>query len=264
MTATRIAPNPTIPLTGTHNFRHTGGYPAAAANVGSAATNAGSIAANGRTRSDGLFRSDALHRLDAAAQAAFTELGIARIVDLRGADEISTAPNALPIGTTEQIHHPIFDSEGLPETGGVPSLPSVYRYVLEERADRLAAAVALIADAPEGAVLVHCTAGKDRTGLVVAVALAAVGVPREHVVADYAVSAENLAGEWAERMLAGAGSRFGELDDTTRDLIVASPAAAMELSLDLIEQLYGSAEGLLRAHGLGDAQLASLRSSLVG
>ncbi|MFP3381581.1 tyrosine-protein phosphatase, partial [Bacillus sp. SIMBA_069] len=66
---------------------------------------------------------------------------------------------------------------------------------------QLATAVRLIADSGEDPVLVHCTAGKDRTGLVVALALLAAGVDREDVVADYAQTADNLAGPWADAML---------------------------------------------------------------
>ena len=65
--------------------------------------------------------------------------------------------------------------------------------MLDVRPDLFAAAVGAIADAPPGAVLVHCAAGKDRTGLVVGLALSAVGAEPEVVAGDYALTESRLA-----------------------------------------------------------------------
>lgn len=236
-----------IRIEGTHNFRSVAGY----------------IAGPRRVREGGLYRSDALHRLANTGRADFRELGIVRVIDLRGTDELRAAPSALDSSSVEIIHHPIFDAVGIPETGGSPSLDGVYRHIIETRAERLAGAVSLIADAPVGGVLVHCTAGKDRTGLVVAAALAAVGVDRGQIVADYAASAGNLAGDWAERMIGSARASYGELDDGTIELLLASPADSMERALDAIEGTFGSVHGMLAGHGLGDDQFERLERRLL-
>lgn len=241
------AAGPALPVAGTHNFRSTAGYPAAD----------GSIAPGA------LFRSDALHALGAEGSAQFAEHGIVRVIDLRAADELAHAPSALGSDTVETVHHPIFDDAGLPVAGSEISLSSLYRYIVDERADRLASAVRLISDAPAGGVLVHCTAGKDRTGLVVAAALAAVGVPRPHILADYAASEENLAGEWAERMVAGATAQFGALTPEIHELIVGSPASALSGTLDHVEAQHGSMTELLAAHGVDAAALDRLRDRLL-
>ena len=241
------AAGPALAVAGTHNFRSTAGY----------------AAARGPVRTGGLLRSDALHALGAAGRLAFAEHGIGRVIDLRSADELRTAPSDLEPGAAEVVHHPIFEGSGLPETGAPPALVEVYAHIVDARAERLAGAVRLIADAPAGAVLVHCTAGKDRTGLVVAAALAAVGVSREQIVADYAASAANLAGEWAERMVANAERRFGPLDRVTRDLLVASPAEVLETTLDRIDERHGGVEAMLLAAGLDDGVLERLERRLV-
>ena len=246
-----LAAAPALVVEGTYNFRSAAGYAVA-----------GSAVAAGSVREGSLFRSDALHRLSAAGQRQFAAHGIVRVIDLRDAEELRHAPSALP-AAVETAHHPIFGTGGLPELGGPVTIEEVYRSIVETRADRLAGAVRLIADAPAGGVLVHCTAGKDRTGLVVASALTAVGVPREQVVADYAASAVNLAGEWAERMLAAAAERFGPLDEAVRELMIGSPAAAMERTLDLVDDRYGGVERMLLAHGLDDDALIRLRDRLV-
>lgn len=236
-----------IRIEGTHNFRSTAGYSTSQSLI----------------RENGLFRSDALHQLSETGQAQLAEQGIVRVIDLRDRNELAHAPNAIGDVRTESIHHPIFDADGLPSGFGPTSISEVYRYMVEERTDRIVGAVRLIADAPEGGVLVHCTAGKDRTGIVVASALTAVGVSREQVIADYAASAQNLSGTWAERMLASAAERFGELDESTRELMVASPAAAINETLNLIEDRFGGVEQMLLSNGFDDAALERLHRRLV-
>lgn len=239
--------NPAIPVDGTFNFRSTAGY-----------------AAGDRTVREGkLFRSDGLHRLTDAGRAHMAELGVALVVDLRDASELASSPSAVGGLALTVEHHPIFSTGKVPGAEAATSLAAVYRLIVEDHADRLAAAVRLIADSDEDAVLVHCTAGKDRTGLVIATALLAVGVGRDQVLADYAASGANLAGPWAEAMLASVEHYFpGPVTPSTRELIVASPEPVLAAALDLIDAAYGSAAGLLAAHGFDDGDLRRLRDVL--
>ena len=236
-----------IGLVGTHNFRSTAGYPAT----------------GGVTRANSLFRSDALHKLDDAGREQFDAQGIVRVIDLRDNTEREHAPNAIN-GGAESVHHPILDETTIRNLGASVTLASLYEHIARERAEQLVGAVRLIAEAPAGGVLVHCTAGKDRTGMVVATALTAVGVSREQVIADYSTSATNLAGEWAERMIAQATAAFGgELSGDVQELVVASPGTAIAAGLDEIEKSHGGVEAMLRKHGFDDTLLAQLRSRLV-
>ncbi|GAB3597552.1 tyrosine-protein phosphatase PtbB [Microbacterium tumbae] len=234
---------------GVYNLRDTGGY----------------RAATGTSRWGKLFRSDALHLLDVQGRSLIADLGIAHVVDLRGSEEQRTAPSALD-GLELQVHHlPVFDDAAPASRAAVRlGLASIYDHMADERGTQLADAIRVIAAAEEDeAVLVHCTAGKDRTGLVIAFALTAAGVDRDEVVADYAQTADNLRGEWAERMLAGYRDGGSELTPEVVELVTASPADMLGALLDRIERQHGSMRGYLGAHGLSAPDLDRLTAVLV-
>ncbi|AIT60030.1 MULTISPECIES: tyrosine-protein phosphatase [Actinomycetes] len=234
---------------GVYNLRDTGGY----------------RAATGTSRWGTLFRSDALHRLDDAGRARLAELRIAHIVDLRGTQESLSAQNLVE-GLDARVHHlPVFDdaAPGAQAIGAI-ALGPLYDHMVDERGAQLAAAVRVIADVgADEAVLVHCTAGKDRTGLVIAFALRAAGVELDDVVADYAQTADNLRGEWADAMLHTVTSRGVELTPDVVDLVTASPAPIMAALLQRIEREYGSMAGYLLAQGLTSDELDRLTAALI-
>jgi len=246
----------TLDVEGTYNFRSTGGF----------------SADHGVTRADGLYRSDALHRLGAAGSAQFQLLGISRIIDLRYAAEVAQKPNALPQGSVEIVQHPIFDAAALASLSAArsdaalptPSLTELTVMMVRERAEALTEAVRLIADAPEGGVLVHCTAGKDRTGMVIATALSAIGVQRAQVVSDYAATAGHLAGEWSRQRVAAYEDQLGApVPEALIEIVTTSPPEVMIAALDAVDELYGGVELMLRAHGLDDSALERLHARLV-
>jgi protein tyrosine/serine phosphatase len=116
-----------------------------------------------------------------------------------------------------------------------------------------------MADAAPGAVLVHCAAGKDRTGLVVALALSVAGADDETIAADYAVTGERLA-PFVEKYLATIE------DEKQRAFWRGHQGTPMEFMLDVLDHLertYGGVEPYLRAGGLTDEQLRALRERLV-
>ncbi|MCK8673592.1 tyrosine-protein phosphatase [Rhodococcus sp. HM1] len=110
------------------------------------------------------------------------------VIDLRGDTERDRFAYGWPAETV--IHHmPLFDSAA---PGARPAdLPSLYSRMLHYNETRAGEILALVAE-PEGPVLVHCTAGKDRTGVLVAVLLLAAGVEPDAVVDDYVRSEEAL------------------------------------------------------------------------
>lgn len=241
-----VASTPLV-IEGTYNFRSTGGY----------------ATRTGATRHGSLFRSDALDGLSETGAKQFAEQGIVRIIDLRHGDELRTAPSALPAGLVETIHSPIFESGAMLSERKVPSFVDLYRYIATDRVRSLVGAVRSIADAPAGGVLVHCTAGKDRTGMVVATTLLAVGVDRDQVIADYSASADNLKGEWAERIIAEYTQRYGvPVDAALRDLVSASPAEAIANALDVIDEVHGGVEDMLLKHGFDYGALERLHLRL--
>lgn len=238
--------NPRIRVAGTYNLRSTAGY----------------AAERGYLRHNRLLRSDALHQLQQDGTHILRSLGIATIIDLRDDTEIANAPSRVPSEMARTIHHPVLASAGVPTSGEAPSLPEIYRRIVTERVDALVGAVRLIADAPDGGVLVNCTAGKDRTGVVIAVTLSAVGVSRDQVIADYIRSQENLRGEWEDAMLATFRAPDGKIPDSVRDMVVASPPELMGETLDLIDELYGGSEQMLRRGGFDDDTFQRLAARL--
>jgi protein tyrosine/serine phosphatase len=102
---------------------------------------------------------------------------------------------------------------------------------------------------------VHCIGGKDRTGLIVALALRLVGVSMDDVVADYAVTEANLAGnhqKWVD-------AADSDVERRRRELLLPTPPSAMRRVLEELERRHGSAEGYLRDAGVSDDDLERLR-----
>jgi hypothetical protein len=131
-----------------------------------------------------------------------------------------------------------------------------YRAALARWPERFGEAVAAIAHAAPGGVLVHCQVGKDRTGLVVALVLAAIGVSAEDVAADYDLSLERLI--LARARLAGDAELALALERTQLAIGPGSRAAAM---LDLLDGL--DVRAYLHDAGLSRADLAALRERLL-
>jgi hypothetical protein len=134
-----------------------------------------------------------------------------------------------------------------------------YLGYLEDRPESVTAAVRAIAEAP-GAALVHCAAGKDRTGVVVALTLTAVGVPAEEVIADYTRTDERIEG--ILRRLRGSLTYQEDLEKSEVDRHRPRPET-MKAMLEQIDVRYGGAAAWLASHGFGPDELARLRARLV-
>ncbi|MDR1393741.1 MAG: tyrosine-protein phosphatase [Bifidobacteriaceae bacterium] len=235
-----------LPVEGTFNLRDTGGYP----------TENG-----GQTRRDRLFRSDGLHALTDSGRAALRQLNLRHIVDLRAADEIRQAPSATAGLGASSDHLALFGPASSATEAVQPGpLAGIYGELLTQRGSRLADAVRLIVRRPLP-LLVHCTAGKDRTGLVIALTLDAIGVRREAVVADYAASELNLAGAWFDSVVA----RFASQGIGPAELIphwLSSPPGLIAAVLDHLDRDWGGAAGYLVGHGLALKDLTVLSRRL--
>ncbi|GAA1565851.1 tyrosine-protein phosphatase [Kribbella hippodromi] len=141
------------------------------------------LADGGAIRIGALVRSDNLDQLDDRGIAAVRAAGVSRIVDLRSEWECETFPSPFAHDAL-WLNAPLTD----PADPDVSTLALVqqYRMLLDEHAHRFATAIAGIAEAPPGCVVVTCHAGKDRTGLVTALALDLVGASSDAIAADYA------------------------------------------------------------------------------
>jgi protein-tyrosine phosphatase len=236
-----------IPVPGTYNFRDVGGLPT----VG------------GRIREGVLFRSDGLYRLGDDGRDELRRLGVGIIIDLRDENESRAMPDDLDGLDVEVLQLPVFEGSGASQGAGGISLDALYERIVTQHASVVVSALREIASAGARSVVVHCTAGKDRTGIVVALALLAVGVDHQAVVDDYSRTEANLAGEWLEEMVALI-ARYGVPDTPElRVLMGGSPPEAIEGVLDTVERMHGSVREYLLASGLKLADLAALEHLLV-
>jgi len=236
-----------IPVPGTYNFRDVGGLPAR----------------TGVVRGGVLYRSDGLFRLGDDGRADLRDLGVGIVIDLRDDNEARAMPDDLDGLDVEVLRLPVFEGSGASQGMAGISLEALYDRIVTQHASVVVSALREIASAGDRSVIVHCTAGKDRTGVVVALALLAVGVDREAVVDDYAQTESNLAGEWLEGMVAVV-SKYGVPDTPElRSLMGGSPREAIEGVLDTIERAHGSVREYLLASGLHLGDLAALERLLI-
>lgn len=228
-----------IAVPGTHNFRPVEGV-----------------------RAGALYRSDALARLPREGRRMLKEMGIRRIIDLRtGFDRRIGGPDRLWGVGAEVVRYPIL-SGGIEKDVSALRLDAIYRSIVDDHGVMLGQAIRALADAPDGAVLVHCTAGKDRTGLLCALVQLAIDVPLETVLDDYSRSEINLGGEWSDRMLAKV-RRFRIA--ATPELVLAltgSPRALLAETLDWLDARYGGLPAYLTSIGVDDQAVTALRDRL--
>jgi protein-tyrosine phosphatase len=229
---------------GAVNFRDTGGRPAA----------------HGVTRHGVLYRSGHLAELEPDGVAALGALGLRRIIDLRAHEELVRAPSRTTGLDLTTQHIPLFLGSVTSFFENDMSLDDMYRTMVDESAAAVVTAVrGVLADQP---VLVHCTVGKDRTGVTVALTLAAAGVESDAVVADYART-EGLLPESRNRAIVGWLRAMHPEAVHLEDLASRSPAPVMAGLLADLDRRFGSPADYLRAHGLSDDEVAELRRVLV-
>jgi protein-tyrosine phosphatase len=257
--------------------------------VGGVPTTDGGVIAPGR-----LLRSDNLQTLTDADVEALLALRVTDVIDLRS-DYERDAEGPGPLTKTDVEHHAhsffrewregvgeeqgddadgdeaedrpeVVPEEALPWVDREPSVAlenevaAVYLSYVVDRPDSVVAGLRAIAEA-EGAVLVHCAAGKDRTGTLVALALLLAGADREAVIADYAASSER-AQRIVDRLLAS---------DTYAENLRGRPLSShlshpetMRAFLDHVDQTYGGVEPMLAPLGWAAEDTDQLRTKLRG
>lgn len=230
----------------------------------------------GRTQPGRLIRSDNLQDLTEADVATLVgDREVTDIVDLRtGAEVHREGPGPLSrVGSLTHHHHSLLEEHpaeriaeqalALPWTQqqqprGGTFWAEHYLGYLAKRPEAVSAALRVVAEA-KGAVVVHCAAGKDRTGTVVAMALDVAGVGHEDIIADYLLTAERL-----ERVVARLLTR-----ETYRAALLAQKlddqmprAESVAALIDTVAERCGDASGWLREHGWSADAVARLRKRL--
>jgi protein-tyrosine phosphatase len=266
-----------VRLDGTTNTRDLGGLP---------------TTDGGRTVSGRILRSDNLQTLTGDdVRRLVDEIGLRQVIDLRTTAEILLEGRG-PLRDVPQVTHRHFTL--LPERGhhtdvfaveeddpaldlaagwtesllprqvaaheqGEPPAVRSYLGYLGQRSDNVVGALRALTQADDGAAVVHCAAGKDRTGVVCAFALAVAGVPHEEIVADYAMTADVIDALVAKL---AASPTYAE-DMVTRDVASHTPRAeTMDRVLTLLGERHGGPSAWLDAHGFGADEQAALRARL--
>ncbi len=237
-------------------------------------------AANGgRLRANTLFRSGELSRLSDADLDFIAGLNIRLICDLRTTREQNEFVSRWPDGTghrhlvladrdeSDAGPHKIFEliASHPGETGGLKAMDLLYRRKPRAFAKSLAVLFETILAGNALPLLIHCHAGKDRTGFMTAMLLAAVGVSEADIVDDYVTTAVFFHAETEARGLAGwARKSFGrEIDPGSALPMVDARRAYIEAAFEEIRAGWGSVEGYLREAGLDEAAETKLRAMLV-
>jgi protein-tyrosine phosphatase len=265
-------------LDGTANTRDLGGLP----------THDGGTTVAGR-----VLRSDNLQTLSTADVGRLVgQVRLREVIDLRTTAEVLLEGRG-PLRDQPSVTHRHFSL--LPERGhhtdvfaveesAVPELPAgwtesllprqvaesdqdeppavrSYLGYLAHRPDNVLGALRTLAAGTDGAAVVHCAAGKDRTGVVVMFSLAVAGVPDEEIVTDYALTAEVIDALVARL---AASPTYAE-DMVSRDVALHTPRAeTMDRLLALLAERHGGPLEWLRAHGFGPDEQAALRARLRG
>lgn len=224
----------------------------------------------GSTRYGTVIRADCVRQLTDRGWQEVVSYGVRTVVDLRLHDELEAdPPGDLPV---DVVHVPVFDgidgdywqwinSLSLEAKDPASALQNVYLDFLTRFQRGFASAVAAVGRAADdGAVVVHCAVGKDRTGLVSALLLRLAGVSADHIAADYALSERNLA-PLTESWVAEAAD---ERERLLRRRLAASPREAILGVLERIERAYGDARRYLLAGGAGEQELERARDRLRG
>ena len=236
-----------LPFSKAYNFRDVGGY----------------AGLDGRTvRWRRLFRADSLHRLDERDAEAFAALGVRTVIDLRRPHEVEK------FGRVAEEHGVDYrnlvlrhvDWEEVEHSADIAHerwLADRYLNFAEDGHEAIGESLRVIADPDAGPVVVHCMAGKDRTGTVCALALSLLGVEDSEIAADYALTTE------AMRPLTEYLLRTEPETVLGNEHMFDSPPAAMLMFLEDLRTLHGSVESYAREIGLTGADLTSLRTHLL-
>jgi protein-tyrosine phosphatase len=235
------------------NFRDLGGY---------------ETADGGRVRWRTLYRADTLHRLDGQDLDLFLDLGLRTVVDLRSQGELDDHGRIRHDGVPVVHHVPMIDVVAGPRRvverapgAAIQSVGEGYVAMADEGRWAIGQVVALLAEPGALPAVFHCTAGKDRTGILAAILLSALGVPDEDIVDDYMMTGQSRA----------ARNAYLQVHEPDYYALLANlPNAVREMQADAVPTLlawmrarFGSVSGYLRAAGVDRRRLAALRAGLL-
>jgi protein-tyrosine phosphatase len=244
-----LHPGRRLPLSGCFNFRDMGGYPTV----------------DGRhVRWRRLFRADGLARLSYADHWTLSGLGLATVIDLRSPREIAERGCFEATGDVSYYHLPMTSTmpgdEELAAWNDPAFVAARYLTMLLEGADAVSRSLQVLAELPSYPAVFHCSAGKDRTGILAAVVLGLLGVPDEIITGDYMLSREAMVQmlAWMRQEHPDAGDA---LEHYTSALLSVEPESIQGF-LNGVRREFGSFDGLAGALGVENL-LSELRAVLL-
>jgi protein-tyrosine phosphatase len=246
----RVSVDRRLPFEACFNFRDLGGYETLSGH---------------RVRWGAVFRSDALHRMTGADLELALGLGLRTVIDLRSSAELEEEGRFAHADDAAFHHLPVFEQNALPFKPFEPDDPEPppgvdYAAMALTGRESIAAALKVIAEG-EHAVVFHCAAGKDRTGIVAALVLSSLGVPDESITADYHLSEQAVATSrvWAE---VNAPEIAAEMS-TFPAWAHRAPMPVIQAFLRILRDRHGSIDGYLTDAGVERAVLEALRARLL-
>ena len=239
-----------IPLERAFNFRDLGGY----------------AATDGRTVRWGLlYRADGIHRIEGGDLARVAALGIRTVLDLRTRGELDDH-GRVPTEAIDAVyqHLPLLDSVWdrdvvEAEQDAVEFLAGRYLEMLDVGASSIVSAFTTICDAERLPLVFHCSAGKDRTGVLAAVLLSVLGVSDDDIAADYALSRAAMR-ELAEWVRSERPESY-ETMSAQPPAFLDAPPVAMQRFLAAARSRYGSLTEYVNDAGLGADAIDALRAA---
>ncbi|TVY75902.1 Tyrosine-protein phosphatase, partial [Lachnellula suecica] len=261
---------PFLSISGIPNFRDLGGYPITASPAHSVKR---SIIY--RCGEPSLVKEDGIKTMQ--------KLGITHMYDLRSEPELQRNRDAgrgdvVEWEGCERVFVPVFRNEDYSPEGLAVRLKDyasndaegftrAYADILKNAPDSYRTILLHIANDPEKPLIVHCTAGKDRTGVICALILSLCGVDDETVAQEYSLTEIGLSTEWKEGVIAHLMENpvLKNNKEGAWNLISARDrAASMRSTLRLIKETYGGAEGYVTDKcGLTKEQVEQIRANLI-
>ncbi|KAH7311988.1 tyrosine phosphatase family-domain-containing protein [Rhexocercosporidium sp. MPI-PUGE-AT-0058] len=238
---------PFVTVPGIHNFRDIGGYPV-------------STSSNQSVRSNVVYRCADPSKITQEGISAAQGLGITHVYDLRSNNEIERNKAAGRGGVVEwegceRVFAPVFeDRDYSPEalagrfrdyaSGGPEGFTRAYSEILAGAPKSFRVILLHLAYQPDKPLVVHCTAGKDRTGLICALVLSICGVDDETIAYEYSLTEIGLTREWKDAVMVHLMQNPALMENLQgAKNMISSKAENMLSTLEMIKQKFGGAEG---------------------
>ena len=231
-----------LPLKGSYNTRDLGRYPTYDGNV---------------TRFNQFLRSDEVGYLDKEYIEFLKKYGVKTVIDLRTENELEQIPNPFEDEPLIQFHHISLLSQSMiqemTENFNTVSMDVNYVNTLEKEKRSIAKVLKVIHDSEEGCVLLHCSAGKDRTGLIAMLLLGIAGVDYQDIITNYEPSFANISHN----------PRVKKMNMRDVPPMMLSNYTFMQKTLKHIDYKYGSIKDYVKSLGFIHSEINQIRNRLI-